>query len=97
MLIRNWNDQIPFLIHSVFIAACLFIWCRLHASENGIEEPSYHPFFCALLPPLGIPNYAYSFFGLKGGTILLAKAVVALLITGVISILFGMAVVKIYV
>lgn len=53
---------------SVFFSVCFFIWCKVHASENGIENLKYFPLLCAVLGILGIIIYAYAKFGLKRGS-----------------------------
>lgn len=69
-----------YVVHAFFIAACVLIWCKQHAKENEQGNLKYYPLFCALLPPIGISVYAFKFFGVKRGMLLVLKAAGAFIV-----------------
>jgi|TARA_Y100000814_G_scaffold138236_1_gene100178 hypothetical protein len=86
LLITRGIELFTYHIHTIFVAICLFIWCKQHGRENGHTQLRMYPLFCALIGFIGVPVYAYKFYGLKHGTVLLSKAIVALIVTVVVSI-----------
>jgi len=49
-------------------ALLLFGWVKSHARAKQIVPPTGAPLFAALLPPLGVPYYAFKGFGLREGS-----------------------------
>jgi len=66
------QESVTFLPHSLFIAFCLFAWCKQHARENAVEKLKYFPLMCALFSFIGVPAYGYAKFGFKAGNKILA-------------------------
>ncbi len=60
-------------------AVLLFGWVKAHARSKQIEPPAGAALFAALLPPLGVPYYAYRGFGLRRGSIIVGLALVSLI------------------
>ncbi len=60
-------------------AILLFGWVKAHAQTKQIEPPTGAPLFAALLPPLGVPYYAYRGFGLRQGSRIVGLALLALI------------------
>lgn len=73
-IVRNGQDDATFIIHTFFIAVCVYIWCKQHARENGIENPRYYPLMVFLFAPIGVSAYAFKFYGPKKGFFLILKA-----------------------
>ncbi|MCL2913075.1 hypothetical protein L2725_04645 [Shewanella corallii] len=86
-LATTGQSDVSFPINSLFIAFCLFIWCKQHGRENGIAELKIYPLLCAIISFVGIPIYAYKFYGFKQGSILLAKALGVFALTIIASTL----------
>ena len=84
-LITRGAEELTFAAHSIFIAICLFIWCKQHGRENGHTELKMYPILCALIGFIGIPVYAFRFYGFKGGTVLLLKTFIVLVVTATLS------------
>ena len=70
----------------VVVFDCVQGLSKQHGRENGHTQLRMYPLFCALIVFIGVPVYAYKFYGLKNGTILLSKAIVALIVTVIVSI-----------
>ena len=66
-------------IQIIVWAILLFGWVKAHARSKQIEPPAGAPLFVALLPPLGVPYYAYRGFGLRQGSVLMVFALLALI------------------
>ena len=65
-------------VHIIVWAVLLFGWVKAHSRSRQIEPPSGAPLFAALLPPIGVPYYAYRAFGLRQGSKLLGSSLLAL-------------------
>jgi len=79
--------DITFVPHSLVLGMCLFIWCKQHGREHGITELKFYPLGCGLFGLVGVPVYAFKFFGLKNGVLLLLKAFAALALTVIMVLL----------
>ena len=81
------QSDITFVPHSLFLAMCLFIWCKQHGREHGNIELKFYPLGCGLFGLIGVPLYAFKFYGLKNGTLLLLKALAAFAATIILVVL----------
>jgi hypothetical protein len=57
------------------IAVCsilIFCWVKAHARAKNIEPPAGASMFAALVPPLGVPYYAFKGYGMREGIKLVA-------------------------
>ncbi|RDL45041.1 hypothetical protein DN730_05330 [Marinomonas piezotolerans] len=83
----TWGTQeFTLTAHIIFLDICLIIWCKQHGRENGHRELKMYPILCALIGFIGVPAYAYRFYGFNGGTVLLFKAIVVLVVTDICSL-----------
>src|SRR4051812_32211610 len=60
-------------------AILLFGWVNSHARAKGIVPPPGAAILAAILPPVGIPYYAFRAFGAREGSKLTGFALLALL------------------
>lgn len=74
-------EGVSYLPHIFIMGVCCFVWCKLHALENGVEVSNFHPLFCGLFAVIGIPYYAYVKFGFKKGIVLIGKAILLFVIS----------------
>lgn len=73
-------------------AILLFGWVKAHARANGVEPPAGSSIFAALLPPLGVPYYAFRAFGARGGAKLTGYALLTLVgLFGLYTLLFELS------
>jgi hypothetical protein len=76
-LLKFGSPNITFLPHSFVIAICLFVWCKQHGKENNKNNLGFYPLACAVFGLIGVPVYAFKFYGFTKGGWLLFKAVTA--------------------
>ena len=84
-------NEIGFLQIIVW-AVLLFGWVKAHARANAISPPAGAPLFAALLPPLGVPYYAFRAFGARAGAKLTGLALITLIgLFGLYTLLFELS------
>jgi hypothetical protein len=88
-LLEFGQPDITLLPHSLAVAICLFFWCKQHGKEHNKTNLKFYPLGCAFFGFIGVPVYAFRFFGFKSGVILLSKALLVLLLTVLAS--FGVS------
>ncbi len=59
--------QLTPIIHGVILAVLIFNWVGIHAKENQKKVSLGAKTASGLLPPIGVPYYFFSSFGLKQG------------------------------
>jgi hypothetical protein len=80
------------LVQIVVWAVLLREWVKAHASMNNLEPPTGAPLFAAVLPPLGVPYYAFRAFGFLRGLKLVSLALLAMILMfGVYLIMFKLS------
>jgi hypothetical protein len=60
-------------------AVLIFGWVKAHSRSKQIEPPTGASIFAALLPPLGVPYYAFGAFGAREGVKLVGLSLLALI------------------
>jgi hypothetical protein len=66
-------------IQIIVWAILLFGWVKAHARASSVALPAGAAVFAALLPPLGVPYYAFRAFGTRGGAKLTGLALLTLI------------------
>ena len=72
-------NEIAF-VQMIILAILLFGWVKAHAKLNQISPPTGAPIFAALLPPVGVPYYAFRGYGFRDGIKLLGLALIAMIL-----------------
>lgn len=67
------------LTQTFITAVLVFCWVKAHARANSITPPAGASLLAAILPPVGVPYYAFRGFGFRKGAILTGLALVTLL------------------
>jgi hypothetical protein len=55
-------------------------WVKAHASMNNLKPPTGAAIFAAVLPPVGVPYYAFRAFGFFRGLKLVGLALLAMIL-----------------
>jgi hypothetical protein len=66
-------------VQMIVWAILLFGWVKSHAREKGIAPPPGASILAAILPPVGVPYYAFRAFGAREGSKLTGWALLAFL------------------
>lgn len=66
------------LVQVIVTAVLIFGWVKAHAQSHATTPPTGAPIFAALLPPLGVPYYAFRAFGPRAGAKLTGLALLTL-------------------
>jgi hypothetical protein len=72
-------NEIAF-VQMIVWAILIFGWVKANAKLNQISPPTGSPLFAALLPPVGVPYYAFRGFGFWGGLKLSGLALIAMIL-----------------
>src|SRR5262245_37545719 len=70
-------NEIAF-VQMIVWAVLIFSWVKAHARMNQITPPAGAPLFAALIPPIGVPYYAFRGYGFVRGAKLVGLAMLAL-------------------
>jgi hypothetical protein len=65
-------------VQTFVTAVLVFCWVKAHARANSIDPPTGASLLAALLPPVGVPYYAFRGFGLRAGARLTGLALLTL-------------------
>lgn len=79
-------NSIVAFVHTFFIAALVYLWCKADAAERRTPPPAGAPLFAALLPPLGVPVYFFRSRPLRPALVATALALVFLVLLVSLSV-----------
>ena len=60
-------QEVMFVPQSLIIGIALYIWCGVHAVENGYAPNTRFKILCFLFALVGVPLYLFKTFGFKSG------------------------------
>ena len=66
------------VVQGILTSVLLFGWCSAHARANAIRPALGARLLVGLLAPVGLPYYAFSGFGFRGGMRLIGMSILAL-------------------
>jgi hypothetical protein len=72
-------NEIAF-VQTIVFAVLVFSWVKAHAKLNQIDTPTGAPLLAALIPPIGVPYYAFRGFGFVRGARLVGLALLSLIL-----------------
>ena len=65
------------IIQGIVTSVVLFAWCKAHARVHAVRPGAGAALLVGLIAPVGVPYYAFSGFGFRGGVRLIGSSVVA--------------------
>ena len=68
------------VVQMVVWAVLMFGWVKAHAKQNQISPPAGAPLLAALLPPLGVPYYAFRGYGFLRGAKLVGLSLLMMIV-----------------
>ncbi|MFS1703364.1 hypothetical protein [Alteromonas sp. AMM-1] len=77
------TPDITWAAHTLFLGIGLFVWCKQHAHEHDKTNLRFYPLLAAFVAVIGVPVYAYKFYGAKQGSLLLGKALLFVVVSSV--------------
>jgi hypothetical protein len=72
-------NEIAF-VQMIVWAVLMFGWVKAHAKLNQISPPTGAPLLAALLPPVGVPYYAFRGYGLLRGAKLVGLSLLTMIL-----------------
>jgi hypothetical protein len=79
-------------VQMIVWAVLLFCWVKAHARANQIVPPTGAALFVALLPPLGVPYYAFRGYGLRKGARLAGLSLLTFVaMFGIYTLMFALS------
>jgi len=82
------NSKLVIYTYWIMYTLAIFGWCLAHAKKHGNKPQTLMAALCALIPPIGVPIYFFSNFGLKKGLIKLILAILFFCLIVVVSVIF---------
>lgn len=75
-------EETSAIVHGLFIAIALSVWCGLHAEDENIDLPRGARFFCFLFSIIGVAVYLFRAFGFQQGGLKLLFGLLAAGVSG---------------